>query len=74
MVLKKLSLKRSILISGHATSVSLELEFWEALKQIALIEKKSVNQIISEIDETRKSNLSSAIRVYVLGKLQNSPK
>lgn len=58
--------KRSILIAGHRTSVSLEPEFWEALKAIAGLRKTSVNQLITEIDAARSGNLSSAIRVFVL--------
>lgn len=58
--------KRSLKISGHATSVSLEESFWEALKEIAAAESRSVSELISEIDENRTGNLSSALRVYVL--------
>ena len=60
--------KISVLIAGrHATSLSLEEEFVEALKEIAKAQNKSVNDLITEIDATRKKeNLSSAVRVYVL--------
>ncbi len=59
--------KRSIVIAGHATSVTLETEFWEALKRIADERGASVNTVIAEIDASRKdNNLSSAIRVFVL--------
>lgn len=58
--------KRSVLIAGHPTSVSLEEEFWEALKGVAQVRGLSVNALIEEIDRTRTGNLSSAIRVYVL--------
>jgi predicted DNA-binding ribbon-helix-helix protein len=62
--------KRSVLIAGHATSVSLEEAFWRALKDIANGRGLSVNALITEIDRERgenvKGNLSSAIRVYVL--------
>lgn len=58
--------KRSILISGHATSVSLEPEFWAALKKIAEARGRSINDLISELDQDRRGNLSSAIRVFVL--------
>jgi len=64
-------LKRSVVISGHPTSVSLEKPFWEALNQIATDRKLSINRLISEIDHGRKSNLSSALRVYVLNTLKN---
>ena len=58
--------KRSVVISGHRTSVSLENAFWYALKEIATRNEQTVNQLVSEIDDGRISNLSSAIRVYVL--------
>ena len=59
--------KRSVLIAGHASSVSLEDEFWEMLKRLAAARGMSLNALISEIDTTRKGrNLSSALRVFVL--------
>jgi predicted DNA-binding ribbon-helix-helix protein len=58
--------KRSVLVSGHATSVSVEQEFWDALKQISARRDQSVNDLISELDLQRGRNLSSAIRVFVL--------
>ena len=58
--------KRSISIMGHSTSVSLEDEFWEVLKQIAEESKLSVQELITHIDSTRTTNLSSAIRVFIL--------
>ena len=58
--------ERSVVISGHRTSVSLENAFWYALKEIATRNEQTVNQLVSEIDDGRTSNLSSAIRVYVL--------
>lgn len=58
--------KRSVLISGHPTSVSLEEEFWEALKAVAEARGLSVNAQIEAIDAERQGNLSSAIRVHVL--------
>ena len=60
--------KISVLIANrHATSITLEPEFIEALKEIATQKKQSLNQIITEIDKNRQvRNLSSAIRVYVL--------
>ncbi len=74
--------KRSVMISGHATSVSLEQAFWQRLKAIARHRGVSVNVLIAEIDgertppepvpakagaSGRAGNLSSAIRVFVLG-------
>lgn len=58
--------KRSVIIAGHATSVSVEEEFWEALKQIAARRGLSLNALIAEIDHSRTGNLSSAVRVFVL--------
>ena len=62
--------KRSVVIAGHASSVSLEEAFWRALKKIAQGRRQSVNALISEIDRERPNdlsgNLSSAIRVFVL--------
>ncbi len=60
-------LKRSLTIAGHRTSLSLEPEFWQALKDAATREKTTVTQIVSEIDQVRGSrNLSSATRVWLL--------
>jgi len=62
--------KRSVLIAGHPTSVSLEEEFWDALKAEAATRGVSVNALIEEIDAGRAGNLSSAIRVFILTGLQ----
>jgi predicted DNA-binding ribbon-helix-helix protein len=59
--------KRSIKISGHKTSVSLEDAFWNGLKAIAHGRKTNLSDLISFIDNQRKhANLSSAIRLFVL--------
>ncbi len=63
--------KRSVVITGHRTSVSLENAFWDALKVIAGRKSFTVNQLVTEIDKQRNGNLSSAIRVYVLTSLQS---
>lgn len=63
--------KRSVLIAGHPTSVSLEPEFWEAVKELAEERGMSINSLIGEIDVGRTGNLSSAIRVYVLTNLRD---
>lgn len=62
------TLKRSVTISGHRTSVSLEAEFWDALAEIAASAKRPLAQLIDEIDKRdgRSKNLSSALRIYVL--------
>lgn len=64
--------KHSVKIAGHATSITLEAPFWEALKEQASKQGKSVNALVAEIDENREGNLSSAIRVYILKRLQNA--
>lgn len=58
--------KHSMRIAGHATSVSLEAPFWEALCEIADRRGKSVGALVAAIDQGRNGNLSSAIRVFVL--------
>ena len=63
--------KRSIVIAGHKTSVSIEDAFWTALKEIALVRRQSLAELIGAIDGARQignytGNLSSAIRVFVL--------
>jgi predicted DNA-binding ribbon-helix-helix protein len=62
-------LKRSLSISGHRTSISLEPEFWAALKDEAEREGKPLAALVSEIDSARgRRNLSSAVRVHLLEK------
>jgi len=58
--------RRSVVIDGHRTSVSIEPEFWAALAEIAKARGRSVNALIAEIDRARDGNLSSAVRVFVL--------
>ncbi|MFN3077352.1 MAG: ribbon-helix-helix domain-containing protein [Alphaproteobacteria bacterium] len=58
--------KRSVLIAGHRTSVSLEAEFWDGLQRIARDRAVTVGRLIAEIDAGREGNLSSALRVFVL--------
>lgn len=58
--------KRSVRISGHETSITLEEPFWQALRDIAEEQCLSVNQLMSDIDKDREGNLSSALRVYIL--------
>ncbi|MEP6828295.1 MAG: ribbon-helix-helix domain-containing protein [Aestuariivirga sp.] len=65
----KTELKRSLTIAGHRTSLSLEPEFWDALKRAASHDKKSLAALVGEIDATRAGrNLSSAIRVWILSR------
>ena len=58
--------KRSVVIAGHRTSLSLEDAFWQVLKVLAAERRLSINALIEEIDETRSGNLSSAVRTYIL--------
>jgi predicted DNA-binding ribbon-helix-helix protein len=58
--------KRSVVIAGHQTSVSLEHAFWHALKQAAARRGMTINDLVTHIDEQRQGNLSSAIRVFLL--------
>jgi len=60
--------KRSVRIAGHATSVSLEREFWQALGLIARRRRVSVAALLAAIDAERTGSLSSAIRLYVLAR------
>lgn len=66
--------KRSLDIAGHWTSVSLESPFWEALGEIAAERKLSLAALVAEIDRARTpaTNLSSAIRVFVLAHYRQS--
>jgi predicted DNA-binding ribbon-helix-helix protein len=65
--MKSLVIKRSVVIAGHKTSVSLEDAFWKALREIAAARKMTLSDIISSIDAERKqANLSSAIRLFIL--------
>lgn len=59
--------KRSIVIAGHKTSVSLEDDFWNALKSIAAERDLTLSDVVAGIDADRNhGNLSSAIRLFVL--------
>jgi predicted DNA-binding ribbon-helix-helix protein len=59
--------KRSIVIVGHKTSVSLEDAFWKGLKEIAGGRGMTMSDLVATIDSERKhGNLSSAIRLFVL--------
>ena len=65
--MKSSIVKRSVVIGGHKTSVSLEDPFWTDLKTIAHAQHVTLSALVAQIDDTREqSNLSSAIRVYVL--------
>ncbi len=64
--------KRSVTLAGHRTSLSLEIEFWQALKAAARAEGVSLNALIARIDQDRTGNLSSAVRVYLLRRAQGA--
>jgi predicted DNA-binding ribbon-helix-helix protein len=57
--------KGSVKIAGHATSISLEPVFWDALRAAAAEDGRTLVAIVTEIDEARTTNLSSAIRVWL---------
>lgn len=58
--------KRSVVIAGHRTSISVETAFWRQLLEIAKASGVSANRLITDIDRDRQGNLSSAIRLFVL--------
>lgn len=67
-------IKRSIVINGHKTSVSLEDPFWRRLKMEAGQREITLSSLVGEVDDARvdrnQSNLSSALRLHVLGDLE----
>jgi predicted DNA-binding ribbon-helix-helix protein len=66
-------IKRSIVIAGHKTSVSLEDAFWQGLKEIADDRSLTLSDLVSTIDTDRRhGNLSSAIRLFVLDHYRNN--
>ena len=65
--MKSLVVKRSVVIGVHKTSVSLEEDFWQALKEIARANSSTLSAQVEAIDAARtEGNLSSAIRLFVL--------
>jgi predicted DNA-binding ribbon-helix-helix protein len=70
--MKSLVVKRSIVIAGHKTSVSLEDAFWKTLKEIAHRRHMTLSDLVAAIDTGRPhGNLSSAIRLFVLDFYRN---
>jgi len=70
--MKSLVIKRSIVIDGHKTSVSLEDAFWDNLKTIAHTRQVTLSELVTKINLTREQgNLSSAIRLFVLQRFYN---
>ena len=71
MAIKSTVVKRSIVLAGHKTSVSLEDPFWEGLKDIAKDQRKTLSDLVGSIDTNREhGNLSSALRLFVLNHYQ----
>jgi predicted DNA-binding ribbon-helix-helix protein len=69
--MKSSIIKRSVVIEGHKTSISLEDAFWHGLKEIARAQQATLSNIVAEIDKTRQQgNLSSAIRLFVLDRVR----
>jgi len=65
--MKSTIVKRSIVIAGHKTSVSLEDAFWKGLKEVAGERRMTLSELVGSIDSSRQhGNLSSAIRLFVL--------
>ena len=66
-----INVKRSIVRNGQKTSVSLESEFWDGLREIASQKKIKLTTLILQIDRVRTgNNLSSAIRMFVFNHLR----
>lgn len=67
-------IKRSVVIAGqHSTSITLEKEFMAELLFIAKKENKTINELVTEIDKNRNtSNLSSAIRIFILQQIKKA--
>jgi predicted DNA-binding ribbon-helix-helix protein len=70
--MKSTVVKRSIVIEGHKTSISIEDIFWNSLKEIARDRAMTLSKLVASIDAGRVagSNLSSAIRVFVLDRFR----
>jgi predicted DNA-binding ribbon-helix-helix protein len=69
-MMKSLVVKRSVVLEGRKTSVSLEDAFWSDLEQIARMQQATLSKVITEIDKGRQGNLSSAIRVFVFDQVR----
>ena len=73
--MKSLVSKRSIVLAGHKTSVSLEDAFWKDLKEIASRQSLTLSELVSDIDRHRHAgNLSSTIRLFVLECARSAPR
>ena len=65
-------IKRSITINKHRTSLSLEIEFWEAIKIVSKMKNCSIERLITRIDLNRKTSLASSTRVFLLQFFKNN--
>jgi predicted DNA-binding ribbon-helix-helix protein len=71
MIMQSSIVKRSVVIGGRKTSVSLEDPFWNGLREIAKLEKTSLSALVADINiRPLRGNLSSAIRLFVLDRLR----
>jgi predicted DNA-binding ribbon-helix-helix protein len=67
--MKSMITKRSVVVAGNRTSVTVEEQFWLALREIAYSQHKSLSDVVTEIKSKQPSNLSSGIRLFVLDRL-----
>jgi|TARA_B110000211_G_scaffold94137_1_gene109775 predicted DNA-binding ribbon-helix-helix protein len=65
-------IKKSVTIHKHRTSIALEQEFWDVLKDISIEKNYSVEKLIANIDLNRDASLASCIRVFVLKYIMSS--
>ena len=65
--------KRSVVVAGQKTSISIEDAFWSELKSLARRQNRTVSDLVHSIDAARRegTNLSSAVRVYILDQLRS---
>ena len=67
--------KQAVVVRGRKSSISVEAPFWEALKGIAATTETTLRALVAEIDQKReRANLSSAVRLFVLGYYQERAK
>ena len=72
IAMKSLIIKRSLKIAGRMTSICVEDDFWSSLREIAKARHQTVSHLVSSINAERQhANLSSAVRLFVLGFYRN---
>ena len=66
--------KRSVVVAGHRTSISMEEPFWRAAKDLAAADGVSMSSLLAQIDRNRPpgASLSSAVRLHVLRECQSA--